>query len=526
MEIDTPTIQAELESILASRCFRSSKSLQKLLRHIVTASLAGDPQRLTQHAIAVEGLGKHTDFDNIDNPLVRVQAGRLRKQLDDYYATEGRFNLIRIQLPLGSYQAVFTHHQPEPGNRLPITTDTSFSQSQGPTIVCIPRAFTADEADNWLFITRLVQNYVTALTHFNYCQVMFADETLWRQTSQPKDAWLQYDADFALFFDLYQDERGYNLKCSLAHSLNRQIVWAHAFALGDKYPDSLACQQLFKRIAHDTVGVEKGLAFDYWVRQLLDSGKPIAAHQQIIVTGRQYAWDISPGKFRAAVRSCEQRLAQFPDDIPALIMFADHCRGEYVLKYGEIDALYARTAQTAETLLQLAPGNAYSHLFFAMSCLFEEKYGACEAAIAQSQAINPLDTHLNNLTGLLYIALGQWDMGAKLIQDSIDISPIYPDWYHIALCVYHYREGRYLTAMQEAKKITLRHLWTPMLRTALYQHADRQGKGKQEYQQLANTYPNFAQDGYKLTQGFTRKTNQVVHRLLAQISRQRPDDPP
>lgn len=57
MEINTLTIQAELESIL----------YEPLL--FVTASLAGNPQLLTQHAIAVEGLGKHTDFDNIDNPL-------------------------------------------------------------------------------------------------------------------------------------------------------------------------------------------------------------------------------------------------------------------------------------------------------------------------------------------------------------------------------------------------------------------------------------------------------------------------
>jgi tetratricopeptide (TPR) repeat protein len=266
-------------------------------------------------------------------------------------------------------------------------------------------------------------------------------------------------------------------------------------------------------------------AFDYWAHQLLGSGKSIPAHQQVIVTGRQYCWDLSPDKFRAAVRSCEQRLAQFPHDIPALLAFANYCQGEYALKFGEIDALYARTAQTAETLLKIASGNAHSHYFYALSCLFEGKYEECELAIAQSQAINSLDSHLNNLTGLLYMELGQWDKGAAFIQDSIAISPIYPDWYHIALCLYHYREDRYLTAMQEAKKIKLKRLWGSMLRAALYQHTGGWKKSQHEYKQLVNECPDLVQDSNRLTQGFTHKVNQVLRRVWTQIPRQYPDDP-
>ncbi|MBU0656034.1 MAG: hypothetical protein KJ914_13020 [Gammaproteobacteria bacterium] len=525
MDIDETSIQNELNHILESRCFRSRKTLRHFLSYIVQESIAGRQEHINQYAIAIKGLGKPANFNAQESPLVRVQAGRLRAQLEEYYTTEGRFNALRITLPPRSYQPAFTHHGNAPSCLPAIPEEIPQSQSQGPGIICIPRNFVADETIGWPFINRLTRDYVNALTHFNYCQVMFADEPLWHQTRQPAEAWLQYGADFALFFDLYEDEQGYNLKCSLVHSLNRQIVWAHAFILGNTYPNAAAFQHVFKRIAHDTVGVEKGIALDYWVRHLLDSGKPIPPHQQIIVTMRQYCWDISPDTFRAAVRSCEQRLTQFPDDIPALILFADYCRGEYILKYGEIGALNARTAQTAETLLKLAPGNAYSHLFYAMSCLFEEKYEACEAAIAQSQAINPLDSHLNNLTGLLYNALGQWEKGVALIQDSIAISPIYPDWYHIALCFYHYREGRYLTAMQEAKKIKLKRLWGPMLRAALYQHTGWQEKSQQEYQQLVNECPNLAQDSSKLTQGFPRKLNKLLHQVLTQLPGRHPDNP-
>lgn len=66
MKIDTFTIQEELERILASRCFRSRKILGKFLSYIVRETLSENPAKITQHSIAVKGLGKHAGFDNTD----------------------------------------------------------------------------------------------------------------------------------------------------------------------------------------------------------------------------------------------------------------------------------------------------------------------------------------------------------------------------------------------------------------------------------------------------------------------------
>lgn len=148
-----------------------------------------------------------------------------------------------------------------------------------------------------------------------------------------------------------------------------------------------------------------------------------------------------------------------------------------------------------------------------MSCLFQKRYAESEVALLKTQTINPLDTHLNNLLGLGYLGLGQWEKGATFIQDSIDISPFYPDWYHIALCFYHYRAGRYVSALREVQKVKLKHVWTPVLRTTLYQHMGWLEKSKQEYQQLVSDYPHFAKDSHKLIQGFTHEISQILRQL-------------
>ncbi|MEZ5535198.1 MAG: hypothetical protein R3F02_06190 [Thiolinea sp.] len=523
MEIDHSTLQAELNRVLSSRCFRSRKRLCKFLSYIVEETLQGRRGGINQYSIAINAFGKAADFDAGDNPLVRVQAGRLRTRLQEYYDTEGRFNPIQIDVPSGSYCPVFERRKMlSPGSAL---TDglREISQSQGPGIVCIPRSFAVDETVGWPFINRLTRDYVTALSRFNYCQVMLADAALQHRANWPEDAWLQYGADFALFFDLHTAEQGYGLKCSLVCSRNRQVVWAHSFSLSHDYSAD-AIRQVYKRIANDTAGVEKGLALTYWARQLLDSGKPVAPHHRVMVSMRRYCWDIGIDTFRIALRACEQRLEQYPDDVQALSLFADYCRGEYMMKYQQITPLYPHTAEAVGKLLQLAPENAYSHLFQAMLYLFTEDAAECETALERALAINSLDNHLNNLAGLAYMGIGEWEKGAALVQDCIDTSPLYPDWYHIGLCVSCYRTGHYLAAMREAKKIRLRHVWAPMLRAAIYQHANSTDKGRQEYERLKNEYPNFVQDADELTRSLPRSSGQLVRQLWTPLLQHSPEN--
>jgi adenylate cyclase len=98
-------IRAELERILASRCFQQAGRASHFLRFVVEETLAGGGQRLKGYTIGVEVFGRPADFDAQSDALVRVEAGRLRRRLVEYYAGEGAGNRVRIDLPRGSYAA-------------------------------------------------------------------------------------------------------------------------------------------------------------------------------------------------------------------------------------------------------------------------------------------------------------------------------------------------------------------------------------------------------------------------------------
>jgi hypothetical protein len=100
-------IRAALDRIVASLSFRGSPRLASFLRFVVEATLAGHADRIKGYSIAIGALGRSDTFDPQTNPIVRVEAGRLRRALERYYAGQGRHDRIVIELPCGSYVPTF-----------------------------------------------------------------------------------------------------------------------------------------------------------------------------------------------------------------------------------------------------------------------------------------------------------------------------------------------------------------------------------------------------------------------------------
>ena len=102
-------IRAARDRIVASPNFRASPQLAAFLRFVVEAALSGRSDRIKGYTIAVEALGRDADFDPQADPIVRVEAGRLRRAIERYYANGGANDPIAIELPRGSYVPLFRY---------------------------------------------------------------------------------------------------------------------------------------------------------------------------------------------------------------------------------------------------------------------------------------------------------------------------------------------------------------------------------------------------------------------------------
>ncbi|WP_298967794.1 hypothetical protein [uncultured Methylobacterium sp.] len=108
---DEAEVRRALDACLRSTPFVRSPKLAAFLTFVVEEELAGRGDEVKAYTIAIRALGRSPGFDPVNDPSVRVEAGRLRRALDDAYTHHVEAGLLRIRIPTGGYRPVF---QPVP----------------------------------------------------------------------------------------------------------------------------------------------------------------------------------------------------------------------------------------------------------------------------------------------------------------------------------------------------------------------------------------------------------------------------
>lgn len=119
---DTPAaaeILRQRDRVLASDTFASSKRLSDFLDYLIGEALADRGARLKELAIGMSVFGRDASFDPRIDAIVRVEAGRLRAKLREYYEDAGRDDPVRITIPKGGYVPKFTLARPEQAEGAP-----------------------------------------------------------------------------------------------------------------------------------------------------------------------------------------------------------------------------------------------------------------------------------------------------------------------------------------------------------------------------------------------------------------------
>ena len=109
-DTDKP-VRQQLERLLASATFKQVDRLKRFLSFIVLESIGGRSTELKEYVIGVHVFGKEPSFDPRTDPIVRVQARRLRAKLVRYYQEEGASDEVIIDLPKGGYAPVFKRRE-------------------------------------------------------------------------------------------------------------------------------------------------------------------------------------------------------------------------------------------------------------------------------------------------------------------------------------------------------------------------------------------------------------------------------
>jgi TolB-like protein len=164
-------IRQQLHRILSSKSFRQVSRLHGFLQFIVEQTLAGRGDKLKEFPIGVEAFDKEGSFDPRMDPIVRVQARRLRDRLDRYYREEGQNDEIFIDLPKGRYEPIF--HQRRTLRKKRTVSSVLFRQN---TIVILPYEDNSPDHNLGYFCNGLKHEIIHALLELTGVRVVAIPE--------------------------------------------------------------------------------------------------------------------------------------------------------------------------------------------------------------------------------------------------------------------------------------------------------------------------------------------------------------
>ncbi|WP_029075817.1 hypothetical protein [Kaistia adipata] len=479
-------IRTALASIQASQAFSSSRQLSLFLAYIVEKTLAGEGDRIKAYSIATEALGRPESFDPSVDPIVRVEAGRLRRALETYYQGEGGDARWRLTIPRGSYVPRFEYS--ELATEAPSPEDQAVEDGGGSASPEAPAPGRAGGASHWrtwavaglaalvllaaagLFALRQSDGRGTAVVRPHSAASVTSTDLPAVKPLAPRI----YVAPFAVANELAIGVSGSQLAAKMATALARfdeltvvtrldgdadyvvsgtlsatpaeisaailltdrqtgRVVWSSKQAVPrNPIQPSLAIDELVGDVA-------VAIAQPYGVvlsDRLASSDSPDDGYS-CLIRSFDY-WRDFEAASQTEIRDCLEALTRrYPSYALGYAMLTFTYLDEDGLAFGVSpdSPAVAKAARASAMAVQLAPTSARAQQALQMSYFAT---GQVERAIEtgkRAMTLNPLDTDVRALQGMILIVTGQYQQGARLIEDAAAHNAAYPPWYDLYLAL-------------------------------------------------------------------------------------------
>ncbi|MFN3786629.1 MAG: hypothetical protein ACK4RS_07295, partial [Thiothrix sp.] len=375
----------------------------------------------------VDALGKPHDYCPTENPAVRVEAGRVRKLLEEYYSSEGKNSPLRITLPVGSYQPLIERVVPETPESITVFAAKSI-QSQGPKVYisCQNPADIRDDALRNL-VYNMRSGLPTALGKFREVRIALtqAEYGSKRRIRELVDYAWQQQAEFLLQCAADNATDHFVVHFTLLHTLTHATLWETQLTL-PLYYSPADMDQLFAQLILEAFSLHKGIALRHWSRYWKQQST-IPSHYQVLVEHVHLIQDnVGSADLRPFLVACQTRTQHYHDDALAHLHYAILCLYAQQLNVDLGKPLGVLWHQLALKAIELNPGNSLAHAIFALECFYRGDQEMGQVEIDTVRHSNPLDQTSGYLLAVGLCALRQWEQAFVLLRDvTHDHSP-YP----------------------------------------------------------------------------------------------------
>ncbi|MBL0290578.1 MAG: hypothetical protein IPQ15_07910 [Betaproteobacteria bacterium] len=447
-------IRAELDRVLASDEFATSARLRDMLRFLVDESLAGRVARLKGYRIAVEVFHRDPGFDADTDPLVRIQAGRLRRALDRYYATAGARDPLRIGVPKGGYVPAFT--VANGGEVATVATDPGRGPAEGtrpPVVAVLPFQSLSSDPEQAYFAEGLAAELTLALTRFDGMAVIARQSSLQYRDQVPDLPRIgrELGARYLVLGSVQRLGQAMRIDAGLAEAASREVLWneRYAFDLGAR--DLFAVQDDIAQKVSARVAGRYGAVFRDLGRGVQGQRSAVPGAYDAVLHFHHFVAERTTGSGARARAALEQAVALDPGFALAWAMLAEMLVDTYASDPDAPAESLDRALAMATRAVALEPTCQQARWALAWTQFFRRDLPGFRAELERAIALNPNAPYFLGVAGWATALAGDWERGLALLDRGIELDPHYPRWFHFAHYVDRFRRGDYAAALAQAK---------------------------------------------------------------------------
>jgi len=521
--LSSSVIHEQLERILASKEFRHKDRLRRFLSFLVKEALAGRDEQINGTQIALEVFDRDERFDPQTNPIVRVQAGRLRRALKDYYLEEGRQDPVHIDIPTGGYIPQFGTMPTISGKRrrgdrllsVPEPNHIAVTLSSRPSIAVLPFSNMSKGENQDFFADGLTEEIIVALSRFQDFRVFGRHSTLryMGQPTDPQEIGRDLGAHYILTGSIRMNTRTIRVSAQLLDTTSGECLWS------DTYDRDLAATKILLVQDEITKYVTSMIGDDYGVvprRLAIESrGKhPIKlGTYEAVLRFHHYTKFMDQKSFLQAKRTLERAVQIDPDYALAWAMLAQlHC-DDYAFEFTANPNRLENTFAIACKSVALDPMCQRARLAMAYVYFHRGEKASFINEIGQVLALNPNAAYMVGFSGFLMALAGEWDRGLAVMAEGELLNPYHPAWFQGVQCMHAYNQGDYAQTLTILDQVDMPDLfWFPLLRAATLGRLGRTQEAKAAVDELVRIKPDIRTRSRELISRFV-KVEDLVHRL-------------
>jgi TolB-like protein len=378
-------VRQQLKRILENLEFQATGRQREFLQFVVTETIAGRVEEIKGYTVATQVFGRKEDFDQSIDPVVSIQANKLRRALERYYLVAGKNDPVRIDIPKGTYVPTFQMQPPEEPGAVSGMAEREVQAGMGgwPSVLVRPFKNLTGDVEQDFLVEGLSTELAIEMTRYQDIMVLM-NRTPGAGKFDPEPV-----AQFLVEGSVRMDQEIIKVAVYLIEMKTGRQIWGDMYDCDLDAAQLIAFQEEVAQVVAANISGEHGMISKTLSIESKNKAPSDLSTYEAILAYHQYDMAVTADTFFRAMEALKGAADIEPECGQVWSMLGRLYADNYSLEYFDIKTPIDKAVAFAEKGISLNPANQRARAVLAYVRLLSDEIPAARIEAERALALNP-----------------------------------------------------------------------------------------------------------------------------------------